>query len=149
MATPSSITALCSDGKYRCIYVHFDGRPENNTFSVAGNLLHHYSDQAKIDALMQLGMLSQLGSEPVGVSFGCMSDGRTCVKFDRPEDLEVEFSLPSEGATAEEAFRNRPLSGSQYQYYWDGKTWTVANSGTKTYDVQSVLNGIIDLDNED
>ncbi len=59
MATRSHIGKKQSDGTIKYIYCHWDGYPEYN-----GEILkNHYTDEAKIDALLELGDLSILGEE--------------------------------------------------------------------------------------
>jgi hypothetical protein len=59
MATRSNIGKKLPDGSIRYIYCHFDGS-ENG---VGATLKKHYLDEAKIDALLNLGSLSSLGAE--------------------------------------------------------------------------------------
>lgn len=59
MATRSHIGKLLSDGSVKYIYCHWDGYPEHN-----GKILkEHYTTEAKVDALLELGGLSILGEE--------------------------------------------------------------------------------------
>lgn len=57
MATRSNIGARQEDGTIRVIYCHWDGYPEG----VGATLAEHYTESAKIDALLNLGDLSTLG----------------------------------------------------------------------------------------
>lgn len=59
MGTRSSIIRQNLDGSFDSIYCHWDGYPSNN----GKILLNHYSDPAKIDALLALGDLSSLGEQ--------------------------------------------------------------------------------------
>lgn len=59
MATRSRIGKRLPDGTIKSIYCHWDGYPKHN-----GKILkEHYTDEAKIDALLELGDLSVLGPE--------------------------------------------------------------------------------------
>jgi hypothetical protein len=59
MATRSTIAMEQPDGRIMQIYCHWDGYLENN-----GKILkQHYTDRAKIYALMMLGDISNLGEE--------------------------------------------------------------------------------------
>lgn len=59
MATRSHIGKKQSDGTIKYIYCHWDGYPEYN-----GEILkNHYTDEAKIDALLELGDISSLNEE--------------------------------------------------------------------------------------
>lgn len=54
-----SIIAVQRNGYFESIYCHWDGYPSNN----GRILLAHYSDPAKVDALITLGSLSSLEAE--------------------------------------------------------------------------------------
>lgn len=59
MATRSHIGKKLEDGTVKYIYCHFDGYPDHN-----GEILQeHYNDEAKIDALLELGDISILAPE--------------------------------------------------------------------------------------
>ena len=59
MATRSNIAYKTPEGKIRSVYCHWDGYPEHN-----GEMLRrHYTDLAKVQALIELGSISSLGSE--------------------------------------------------------------------------------------
>ena len=59
MSTRSHIGKQLEDGSIKYIYCHFDGYPSHN-----GQILkEHYTDEAKVDALLELGSLSILGEE--------------------------------------------------------------------------------------
>lgn len=59
MATRSFIGKRLPNGKITGVYCHSDGYPEHN-----GKILkEHYSDPAKVDALLELGSLSFLDAE--------------------------------------------------------------------------------------
>jgi hypothetical protein len=59
MSTRSDIIRENLDGSFDRIYCHWDGYPSSN----GKILLHHYTDPAKVDALIRLGDLSSLGPE--------------------------------------------------------------------------------------
>ena len=59
MGTRSHIGKKFQDGTIKYIYCHFDGYPEHN----GAILKEHYIDEAKVDALLELGDLSILGEE--------------------------------------------------------------------------------------
>lgn len=60
MGTRSYIAMeLENDQGYRAVYCHWDGYPSHN-----GRILHdHYSDPAKLTALLDLGSISSLGTD--------------------------------------------------------------------------------------
>lgn len=100
MSTRSQITALCGDGKWRSIYVHFDGYPTG----VGKTLVKNYTDQDKVDKPVELGNLSELLTIPV------------------PQNPK---SGPGIGSTAEEAFRASRMAGQEYFYEWHGTEWLI------------------------
>jgi hypothetical protein len=58
MSTRSFI-AMETESGYRAVYCHWDGYPSHN-----GRILHdHYSDPAKLTALLDLGSISSLGTD--------------------------------------------------------------------------------------
>lgn len=74
MATRSNIAIKNSDGTVESVYCHNDGYLENN-----GKILsEHWTDEAKLRALLSEGQLSSLGEvlgEPHGFGFGDRPDG--------------------------------------------------------------------------
>lgn len=122
MATRSTITAKFNDGKHRSIYVHFDGYIDG----VGKTLLTHYTDQAKIEALVSLGGLSVLDAEcanPDGHSYGSPAKGHS-VAYHRDRGEDWESNQPSTGDTAAEALENGP-GEQEFNYAWDGQSWSV------------------------
>jgi len=57
MATRSRIGMEMPNGEVRSIYCHWDGYPEG----VGATLKQHYTDPAKVEALVELGDISILG----------------------------------------------------------------------------------------
>lgn len=76
MSTHAAIIRKTETGTFEGIYLHSDGYP-----SYAGRiLLNHYQDEAKVEALIDLGDLSFLAERvvPVGPhSWGSAEDGTT------------------------------------------------------------------------
>jgi hypothetical protein len=60
MGTHSRIGKLLPDGKVRSVYCHYDGYVHGG---VGEDLLTHYQDESKIDALLDLGNLSGIGKD--------------------------------------------------------------------------------------
>lgn len=90
MATRSRIAIEQADGTVRSIYCHWDGYPKG----VGKTLVEHYSDRAKVESLIALGDISQLGErvEPVGKhSFNVPEEGTT-VAYHR--DREEAYQKP-------------------------------------------------------
>ena len=81
MATRSRIGMEMPNGEVRSIYCHYDGYPEG----VGATLQEHYTDPAKVEALMALGDISIL-SENVAPRGG-------------QERSQHSFQKPVEGVT--------------------------------------------------
>jgi hypothetical protein len=60
MGTHSRIGKLLPNGKVKSIYCHYDGYLHGG---VGEDLINHYQDEEKVDALLELGNLSGLGKE--------------------------------------------------------------------------------------
>ena len=123
MATRSNIAYKTPEGKIRSIYCHWDGYPAHN-----GEMLRrYYTDQSKIEALIELGSLSSLNEE-IG-SKQDFDDRSTqkdnwCLAYhrDRGEQLHIsEYDdVPSWIEDKEE-----------YAYLWNGEEWLVNDHGEK------------------
>ena len=76
MATRSRIGIQTESGEVKSIYCHWDGYPEHN----GKILVNHYTDRAKVEALIELGDISLLDKSvecPKGHSFENAVDGHT------------------------------------------------------------------------
>jgi len=121
MATRSNIAYKTAEGKIRSVYCHWDGYPAHN-----GEMLRrHYTDQAKIEALIELGSLSSLRPE-IG-SKQDFDDRKSqnedwCLAYhrDRGEELSIQEyeDIPEWISEMEE-----------YAYLWNGKEWLVNDHG--------------------
>lgn len=99
MSTHCEISALCGDGKWRKIYVHYDGYPEHTLKTLLG----HYSRQEMIDLLMFDGGISFLNP-----------------------DLNKLERLTSDPALVADSFATLPHVGVSfvgYGYKWNGSKW--------------------------
>ena len=123
MATRSNIAYKTAEGKIRSVYCHWDGYPAHN-----GEMLRrYYTDQSKIEALIELGSISSLGAE-LGEKQdfddrSTQKDDWTLVYHrDRGEQLVIsEYDdIPSWIDDMEE-----------YAYLWNGKEWIVNDHGEK------------------
>lgn len=132
MSTRSTISALTNDGKnVRTVYCHFDGYPE-----YMGNmLLSNYTDNDKVQKLMDLGDLSSVQEhvEPK-TDFHCFDNPEDdcCIAYhrDRGEDWDVtkytEFEYCND--TFVITYRNkvqRYYSDTEFGYYWNGNAWNI------------------------
>jgi hypothetical protein len=120
MGTRSTIIAKLSNGQTKRIYCHWDGYPENN----GALLLNHYQEQAKIDALIELGDLSSLGQEI----------GEQHAFDDRSHENWTTAYGRDRGETGIEARRVKSLPhaikasaecGAEFVYLWDGDKWSI------------------------
>lgn len=119
MSTRANITALCSDGYYRSVYLHSDGYIDHAYHM----LVTHYTTQEKIDALMALGDLSQLHASPEapeGHSFNTPVRGH-CVAYHRDRQEPLNLGLSTSALVA----RMNGGGSQEYNYLWDGKSWSV------------------------
>ena len=122
MATRSHIGKQLPDGSIRYIYCHWDGYPDCN-----GKILkNHYTDEAKVDALLELGSLSILGEE-IGEqqNFDDQSthNGKWCLAYGRDR-----------GENYVEAKTAKSLSDmlwQSYHYVWEQGEWYCYNSEGK------------------
>jgi hypothetical protein len=121
MATRSSISIRNEDGTYTGIYCHWDGYLECN----GKILLEHYSDEAKIRELMDLGNLSSLGAK-IGVKHDFDSPtSDECNAYGRDRDDEDCGCITS--ATRSELLNTL---GQEYNYVWENGRWLVSCSLT-------------------
>ena len=107
----------------RAIYVHFDGHTVGETLS------QHYTSQEKIDALISLGDVSELGSEVhppegSGHSFATPEPGVTVFYGrDRGEDGCGPRRLGFQPRDPV-AYLSRIYSTAEFGYVWNGSQWT-------------------------
>lgn len=113
MATKSHIGKKLQDGSVKYIYCHYDGYPEHN-----GEILkEHYTDEAKIDALLKLGDLSILGPE-IGEKQD-FNDRSThnkdwCVAYGRDR---------GEANTTARISKMKDFIEQNYNYVWENGEW--------------------------
>lgn len=119
MSTRSAIIMKEPDGAgFAGIYCHFDGYESG----VGKTLLEHYSDPAKVAALIALGDISCLGErvEPKGRhSYDEAEDGTTVAYMrDRGEKGLAAKRAPTASRVAQKIGHNG------YIYVFDGNGWT-------------------------
>ena len=114
MATRSTIGIIDNrTGVVTSIYVHWDGYPEHN----GEILVKHYSDPAKIWALMDLGALSSLGEE-IGEKHDFNDSGPIhCTAYGRDRG-ETQVGSQTHNSLGEWLD-----NGEEYNYLWDGVRW--------------------------
>lgn len=141
MSTRSLIVTKTDDDKYRGIYAHWDGYPEHNGLI----LQNHYTDQNKINALINFGNVSVLApsvEKPKGHTYNTPAKGY-CVFYgrDRGEEGQEPFTKFSIDAVLNYD------CGQEYVYIWDGSKWVVfwyqngmsSRTPTKGRDLHEVL----------
>lgn len=119
MSTRSRIGRRNPDGSVTSIYCHFDGYPAG----VGATLARHYTDPAKIDALIVLGDISSLAPEcqdpPAGHSYHTGAAGHTVAYMrDRGEYGCEAVTHPADAW---------PDSGQECTYLWDGSAWITSH----------------------
>lgn len=121
MATRSFIGIQNDDGTVRGIYCHWDGYPEHNGVKLES----HYTNSAKIEALLALGDISILGDE-IGEKHDfddtkMHSDWTKAYHRDRGESLNPNKVYPSLEAMRKNAAGDL---GVEWAYVWQGNFWT-------------------------
>lgn len=127
MSTRSTIGLLRADGTVRHIYCHYDGYPAG----VGKTLQEHYTTPEAVNALLDLGNLSELG--PVlgekqddfdnPVHDYCLAYGR-----DRGEDEQEATTSINEAEFASDA------KGTDYRYLFRDGVWFIGRPGTRLVD---------------
>lgn len=121
MGTRSYIVAKHSrDNLFHCIYCHWDGYPDG----VGKCLVNHYQDQAKIDALMDLGDISSLDADPFtppdGHTFDSPADGYV-IAYRRDRGENIEDHPPAD--SLEKAIELCNTGGEEYHYAFIEGVW--------------------------
>lgn len=119
MATRSFIGKRLLDGSVQGAYCHWDGYPEG----VGATLKEHYTDPAKVDALLALGDISALGEE-----IGERQDfdhpnplWTVAYHRDRGEELEPNTVY----ATVRDMLRDASDDfGAEHAYVFESGAWT-------------------------
>jgi len=123
MATRSTISIKTPEGKYRSIYVHWDGYPSHN-----GRILKEsYMNVDKINRLIDLGDLSSLREnvDPIGSHSYDKPEENVCVAYgrDRGED-GVDFRIFDDLKSIEEAHWD-----CDYHYVFEDGKWQIHKRG--------------------
>ncbi len=118
MATRSLIGKILPEGGIRFIYCHWDGYPENNGVI----LQNHFTDEAKIDKLLDLGDVSslapELGDEPH--DFSNPPQG-VCNFYGR--DRQETGCESQQVGTLGMYMRRADKCGAEYVYIWTDGKW--------------------------
>lgn len=122
MATRSFIGIQNDNGSIRGIYCHYDGYPEETGV----RLESHYTDPAKIEALLALGDISQLGDE-IGEKHNfddnhvSKANGWTkAYHRDRGERLVPNYKYESRQDLEKNVGTDM---GAEYAYVWNNGRW--------------------------
>ncbi len=122
MATRSRIAIEKANGKVESIYCHWDGYPEYN-----GEILdNHYTDEKKVQALIDLGDISSLRPNveaPEGHSFDCPDD-ETTVAYGRDRG---ESNVDKKVHASVQAFFNGDIEEYGYLFTQEGE-WLVKSA---------------------
>jgi hypothetical protein len=124
MATRSTIAKLNPDGTITSIYCHWDGYPDG----VGATLAEHYTDPAKIEALLALGDLSVLDAE-IGDSndFANRIEG-VCLFYGRDRGETGTYAIPHMDIDGWLGVWKD--SGCEYGYLWAEGKWHTFDVGT-------------------
>lgn len=119
MATRSNIGIQGADGKIKAIYCHWDGYPSG----VGATLAEHYTDLAKVEALLDLGDFSSLMENVEEIkSYAELGATDTEARlFDTVQDW-IEHAT-SQDAEFIYLFEYDPYSGWGWNYYALGSHW--------------------------
>jgi hypothetical protein len=128
VSTRSNIARENEDGSYDLIYCHWDGYPSNN-----GRILHeYYQDPAKIDELLKLGDLSNLGPQ-IGTKhdFEDRPDGE-CTAYGRDRG---ERNTESKHYTKKQLIAMLKKSWTEWLYVYSvkDKKWYYTNNPSPTW----------------
>ena len=119
MATRSNIGMQQSDGTIKAIYCHWDGYPAG----VGATLAEHYTDPAKVEALINLGDFSSLepNIEDIQTYAQRGETGTEAREFARWETWK-DYAL-SQSAEYLYLFEQDPYNGWGWNYYALGDNW--------------------------
>lgn len=130
MSTRSNIVQKTADGKWRVIYVHFDGYLKG----LGRMLFTNYQTDEKVTELVDLGDISSVGEvigekhpfSPPGIwesaEYNAYQEryGHMCKAYHRDRDQSWEETKPAVFSTKREALE---ACGQEFVYYWDGAKW--------------------------
>ena len=144
MSTRSYIAKKQPDDSFKAIYCHFDDYPEG----VGQTLVDSFTDENKVDKLLELGSLSYLRDDieaqnhfntfPYRGSEVELKNSTMAYHRDRGDDLEINEFQDLE--TMLEFFSD---SWGEYLYVLDGDDWLVKNSNDDFFmEVTEVLEEI-------
>jgi hypothetical protein len=116
MATRSTIARVTPTGTIESIYCHWDGYVE----FTGKTLYNHYTTDAQVAELIELGDLSSVGET--------IEDGPdACVAYGRDRGERGTQPIINESIEEWLAFRGR--SNCEYAYLWDGTNWVTYARG--------------------
>lgn len=127
MATHANVTVKCSDGKYRSIYVHSDGY-EDAPHGIGYYLRTYHNSQELAEEVVRHGNASAIYAktnpnpgEPH--SFENPQTG-VSVYYGRDRGDEPDISSGGFGTSYSSALQDAGFGEFEYQYVWDGNSWT-------------------------
>tara|TARA_R110000868_G_scaffold87457_3_gene244610 strand:- start:766 stop:1146 length:381 start_codon:yes stop_codon:yes gene_type:complete len=114
MATRSHIGKKLENGSIKYIYCHWDGQLNHN-----GKVLkEHYTDEAKIDALLELGNISILGEE-----IGEKQDFDNINAHNDKWCLAYGRDRGEPNTKAKQVTSIEDMLQQSYHYVWDNGVW--------------------------
>lgn len=120
MSTHANIGLLNKDGSIKSIFVWYDGYP-----GFTGHILkNHYNSEDKIEKLLNLGGIAQLGNTPEKIDFIDSDRGTTdfCIK------LQHDADFPTVTYQDEEEFMDDAFD-IDYSYLFKDGHWEVSHFG--------------------
>lgn len=144
MGTHSRIGKSLPDGKVRSIYCHYDGYVQGG---VGEDLLTHYQDESKIDALLDLGNLSGIGKE-IGEKQDFYDvpnlNPNWCLAYERDRGQKNQEATVN--ASEEEYFKEENVS---YIYLYKNGEWLFKDVCQDRYSGIQTIDSALNIKEED
>ena len=146
MATRSNIAYKTPYGTIRSVYCHYDGYPAHN-----GEMLRrYYTEQSKIEALIELGSLSSLRPE-IGEKheFSRLEANMTSDEFDaKYGEMVTAYHRDRGEQLVISEYDDIPswiYDMEEYAYLWNGQEWLVNEHGEKDANGFPIFNRVEDV----
>jgi len=138
MSTNANIGIIEPDGTVTAIYTHWDGYPSHH----GPILLEHYTDEAKVRALIALGDISSLGPEIGEPHDFDTRDHSVCTAYHRDRQEPWADVKPTKVASVGEFLQG--LGHAEYLYLWRHGRWEF--SASRKYNEASQLRELTPVD---
>ena len=147
MGTRSYIAVKLSDGRWKCVYCHWDGYPSWN-----GKILYnHYNSQELAEALVAPGDMSSLDKKcdkPEGHTYDTPAKDYTVYyRRDRGYYRRDRGETESDGVignSLEEVLSLHRTAGACFIYVWENGVWYVCSDTTHLVSLRIQLSKIAD-----